>query len=66
MSKQKITTKNLSEITGAPPYIIRYLHTCGRLPVEKKSLGAGYPVLYKPEAIEVVQEHLAKWKQSNA
>ena len=60
MKEEQITQKNLVELTGAPPYIIKYLNACKRLPVIQESFGIGYPVLYHPDAIQIIKEHLNK------
>ena len=67
MNKNKYLTKSqLRKATGAPGYVIIYLKDCGRLPIVKESGGRGYPTLYSPSAIEVIEEHLSKWKQGDA
>lgn len=60
MQKEQITQKDLVESTGAPPYIIKYLNDCKRLPVIQDSIGIGYPTFYHPDAIQVIKEHLKK------
>ena len=60
MKEEQITQKNLVELTGAPPYIIKYLNACKRLPVIQESKGQGYPTYYNPKAIDVIKEHLSK------
>ncbi|MBT5528501.1 MAG: hypothetical protein HOK35_05025 [Cytophagia bacterium] len=60
MNKISLTLKELVEKTGCQPYIIKYLHSCRRLPIIKESSGAGYPVLYSFEAIEIIKAHVSK------
>jgi len=62
MSKLKtgLTLKNLMKATGVPPYTIKYLYSCNRLPVMKESRGSGYPIIFDPLAIEVLLEHKLK------
>lgn len=55
-----ITLKTLVELTGAPPYIIKYLNSCRRLPVIQNSKGQGYPVIYSAKAVKVVKGHLER------
>ena len=64
MDSQKVfTRKELQRITGAPSYTIAYLNDCGRLPVVHQSKGPGYPTLYHPDCVQIINEHLKK--QSN-
>ena len=51
-----ITRKVLMRETGAPPYIVSYYRDCGRLPIVRPSRGPGYPILYHPDAIEVLHD----------
>lgn len=55
-----ITRKQLKTETGVPGYIIDYLHDCIRLPVVHESEGRGYQILYHPDAIQVVKDHVNK------
>lgn len=55
-----LTLKELVHETGAAPHVIRYLLGLGRLPILQHSAGAGYPVIYSPNAILIVKEHLIK------
>lgn len=55
-----LTLKELVQLTGSPPHIIKYLTGLGRLPIIKDSAGAGYPRRYHQDAIKIVREHLAK------
>ncbi|NQU68801.1 MAG: hypothetical protein HQ510_12730 [Candidatus Marinimicrobia bacterium] len=60
MNEITLTLKQLVEKTNCPPYIIKYLHDCKRLPVFRESSGAGYPILYEPEAVDIIKTHVAK------
>ena len=60
MENKNLTLKDLQKKTNAPAYVIHYLKNCNRLPISKQSEGRGYPTLYKPEAVEVIQEHISK------
>jgi len=60
MENKNLTLKDLQKKTNAPAYVIHYLKDCNRLPISKQSEGRGYPTLYKPEAVEVIQEHISK------
>lgn len=55
-----ISAKDIREKTGAPQYLIDYLLRCQRIPVLKKSPGRGFPTVYHPDAVQVVEEHLEK------
>ena len=55
-----LTLKGLVTETGAAPHVIRYLLGLGRLPVLRESVGAGYPVIYSPDALLVIRQHLDK------
>ena len=57
-----LTRKTLIKETGATINQIAYLRDMGRLPIKHNTTGAGYPILYKQEAIEVVMNHLSKGK----
>ena len=57
---KSLTQKDLSKITGCRPYLIRYYFECGYLPVERESTGPGDPVLYHPDAVEVIRERMAR------
>jgi hypothetical protein len=58
--KKTMTMKDLQRATGAPKYTIIYLRENGRLQIVKESLGRGYPTLYHPDAVKVVEDHLKK------
>ncbi|HIC76757.1 MAG TPA: hypothetical protein EYO89_02690 [Candidatus Dadabacteria bacterium] len=60
MQKQNLTLKVLSEKANCAPFIVKYLYSCRRLPVIKESLGSGYPVIFHPDAINIVKAHLNK------
>ena len=60
MTKQYLTLKSLQQETNAPIYVVQYLKACNRLPIAKPSRGRGYPTLYDPSAVEVIEEHLSK------
>ena len=65
MVEKTYTLKTLSEKTDCPPYIIKYLHQCRRLPVVKKSPGTGYKIHWGAEAVQIVKEHMEKRDASN-
>ena len=52
--------RELIEKTGVAPHTIRYLFDLGRLPVIRGSCGPGIPLLFDPEAVEIINQHLAK------
>ena len=56
--RKTITRKQLRLLTGCPGYTISYLYDCGRLPIIKESKGKGYPVLFDPKAIDVIEDHI--------
>ena len=60
MQNQKHTLKWLVEKSGAPPYIIKYLYSCKRLPVIRESCGVGYPVIFDERAVEIVKAHILR------
>ncbi|NQV37298.1 MAG: hypothetical protein HQ509_04725 [Candidatus Marinimicrobia bacterium] len=60
MATNKLTLKDIAREAGCPPYIVRYLYTNNRLPVIKASRGAGYPVKFHPDAIQIVKDHVNK------
>ena len=55
-----LTKKQLRQILGCPGYLVNYLNDCGRLPVIQQSNGKGYPNLYHPSAVDVIQAHISK------
>lgn len=55
-----LTRKDLVRLTGMPPYLVRYLTDCNRLPILKPSSGPGDPVIYSPDAVRVIQERQRK------
>ena len=57
---ERLTLKILTERTGAPFYIIRYLYLCRRLPILKDTKGRGNPIIFHPDSIEIVKDHLRK------
>jgi len=65
MIDRSISKSTLRKLTGCPGYIIDYLNDCGRLPVFQQSKGRGYPRLYHPDAIQIVESHLRKSSQLN-
>ena len=60
MIENTLTKTQLRRKVGCPGYIIDYLRDCGRLPVIRESKGQGYPALYHPDAVQVIEEHLNK------
>ena len=57
-----LTRKTIIKRTGAPTWLVDYLKANNRLPIEKDSTGSGNPVIFKPEAIEIIINHLSKGK----
>ena len=60
MQQDVFTLKQIQSATGCPPYVIKYLADCNRLPLARSSQGRGYPRLYHPDAIEIIKEHMVK------
>ena len=60
MAEKYLTKKDLRNLTKCSGHLIDYLFECNRLPVAKESQGHGYPRLYKPEAVQVVKDHVEK------
>ena len=58
--KTVLTRKTLIKETGATINQIAYLRDMGRLPIKHQTTGAGRPIIYKPEAIQVVLDHIRK------
>ena len=58
--QKSLTRKELQRATGAPPYLIEYLYSCGRLPVLQESTGPPRPRLYHPDAEDVIKQHLQR------
>ena len=52
--------KELIAATGCPPYLIDYYRDCGYLPILRPSTGSGDPVLYHPDAVEVIRQRRGK------
>ena len=57
-----LTLKNLQKKTGAPLHTIVYLKNCLRLPIIRESPGRGFPNLYHPDCVKVIQDHQGKQK----
>ncbi len=55
-----LTRKTLIRMTGANVNQIAYLRDMERLPIERETTGAGRPIIYKPEAVQVVLAHIGK------
>ena len=53
-----LSRKQLMQATDCPPYLIRYYCDCGYLPILRHSIGPGNPVLYHPDAIQIVQKRM--------
>jgi|26BtaG_2_1085354.scaffolds.fasta_scaffold04268_5 hypothetical protein len=64
MTDKFFTLKKLVATTGAMPYQVKYLYSLGKLPVHRGSQGAGIPILYSPDSVDIVKKHIAK--SSNA
>ena len=60
VEENTLTRTELQRATGAPSYTIDYLRDCKRLPTLYESRGRGYPTLYHPDAVKVVEDHLNK------
>jgi hypothetical protein len=60
----KLTRKALCKITGANINQVAYLRDMSLLPIERGTKGAGHPIIYKSEAIEVVLKHLGKGEKA--
>jgi hypothetical protein len=58
--KETLTLKKLVEKTGAPPYTIKYLYQCQRLPIVRESSGPGYPIEFGHGAIQIILSHVSK------
>ena len=58
--KTVLTRKALIKETGATINQIAYLRDMERLPIERETTGAGIPIVYKPEAVQVVLDHIGK------
>ena len=58
--KQGLKQSDIVDKTGAPFYIVQYLHKCGRLPVIKKSSGRGKATLFDSESKEIVKRHISR------
>ncbi len=57
---QDLTRKVLIRMTGATINQISYLRDMERLPIERETTGAGRPIVYKQEAIQIVLAHMGK------
>ena len=55
-----LTRKQLLKATEAPTYLISYLKDCGRLPIILESRGRGFPILYHPDSVKVIRDHMRK------
>ena len=55
-----LTRKQLGKVTGAPIYLINYLRDCQRLPIVRESRGRGFPILYHPDCVKVIRDHMSK------
>ena len=60
MQQNALTLKQIQLSTGCPPYVIKYLADCNRLPVIQKSKGRGYPRLYHSDAIDIIKDHMVR------
>jgi hypothetical protein len=60
----RLTRKIIINRTGAPTWLVDYLKANNRLPIEKDSIGSGSPVIFKPEAIDIVVAHLERNSRS--
>lgn len=65
MTTKELTRKELCKLTGASVNQIDYLRDMRRLPVKQDTTGAGRPIVYQPEAVEIVLQHLGKAPQVN-
>ena len=55
-----LTKKELREELSCPGYVIDYLNDCGRLPIIRESRGRGFPILYHPDSVKVIRDHISK------
>ena len=60
MAKNNLTLSKLVKLTGAKPYQVKYLHSLGKLPTIRGSQGAGIPILYLPDSIQIVKDHISR------
>lgn len=58
MKNEILTKSKLVSLTGAKPYQISYLHSIGKLPVIRDAQGAGIPIIYSHDSIDIVKAHL--------
>ena len=56
--KNSYTRKELIHKTGAKYYVINYLRNIGKLPLIARSNRKGVPILYHPDSIKIVREHI--------
>jgi hypothetical protein len=59
-----LTRKIIIRRTGAPTWLVDYLKANNRLPLAKDSTGSGNPVIFKPEALDIVIAHLERNSRS--
>ena len=57
-NKNSYTRKELTHKTGAKYYQIDYLRNIDKLPVVARSPKRGVPILYHPDSIKIVREHI--------
>ena len=62
MNTQNLTLSKLVKLTGAKPYQITYLHSLGKLPTQRDSQGAGIPIIWDYDAIQVIKDHINRNK----
>ena len=60
MKNKNLTLSQLVKFTGAKPYQVKYLHSLGKLPTIRGSQGAGIPILYLPDSIQIVKDHISR------
>ncbi len=60
MDEKAYKKSDIRRITHCTGHLIDYLYRCNRLPLIKESRGPGFPRLYHPDAIQVIQNHLLK------
>jgi len=61
-----LTRKQLSKITGAPPYTIAYLNSCGRLPMIYESNGKGSTAIYHYDSVKIIEKHLNRHSEESS
>lgn len=58
MNLNGLTRRELARLTGEKPFRIAYLYQNDYLPVLRPSPGPGTPVLFHPDAVEVIRNRM--------